>query len=81
MARVSGGWRSGALGPKARAAQRRLEQLLQRARAPERLCSDCGGAISTTRLRAKPLTELCTACQLAREIEADTPIRYTPGGS
>jgi RNA polymerase-binding transcription factor DksA len=79
MTRVNGGWRSGALGPKARAAQRRLEQLLRRARAPERLCSDCGGAISPTRLRARPLTELCTACQLAREIDADARARHTPG--
>jgi RNA polymerase-binding transcription factor DksA len=70
MAKVTGGWRSGARGLKGNGTWRRLDELLKRAR-PSRNCAACGRRISITRLRALPHTEFCTACQVARESEPD----------
>ena len=68
MAKVTGGWRSGARGAKGNGTGGRLDELLKRARArPSRDCAACGRRISGTRLRALPLTAFCTACQVARE--------------
>ena len=67
MAKVTGGWRSGARGAKGNGTGR-LDELLKRARTrPSRNCLACGRRISPTRLRALPLTAFCTACQVARE--------------
>jgi RNA polymerase-binding transcription factor DksA len=73
MPKVTGGWRSGARGAKGRSRTwRRLDQLIQRSRAmPARDCMVCRKSISTTRLRALPHTEYCTACQVALEGKAE----------
>lgn len=68
MAKVTGGWRSGARRANGNGTWRCLDELLKRARTrPSRNCLACGRRISPTRLRALPLTEFCTACQVARE--------------
>lgn len=68
MAKVTGGWRSGARSAKGNGTLRRLDELLKHARTrPSRDCAACGRRISVTRLRSLPLTEFCTACQVARE--------------
>lgn len=82
MAKVTGGWRSGARRAKGNGTWRRLDELLKRARArPSRNCLACGRQISVTRLRALPLTEFCTACQVAREADPDAGFDRTHGSS
>jgi RNA polymerase-binding transcription factor DksA len=82
MSKVTGGWRSGAHGSKGYGTWRRLDLMLERARTrPARWCMACGKRISTTRLRALPLTEFCTACEVARASETVSDVDRTEGSA